>query len=261
MIKADPDLIREMIRKGRRLDNRQYDEYRSVVIEPGIVSSAEGSARVRIGNTEVVAGVKMDIGEPFPDKPGEGVLIVSAEFVPLASPEFESGPPGEDSIEVARVVDRAIRESKSIDVEKLCLKKGEKVWNVFVDIDVLNNDGNLIDASGIAAVVALINTKVPELDKEEKPVYDKKGSKKLPMKGIPLSTTIAKIDERLLTDPLLAEEEAMDARLTIGTINEGNEVQLCSMQKGGKVGLSVEEIDQIIAIAEKKSQEIRKMIK
>ncbi len=94
--------------KGERIDRRKVDDYRKIVVEPGVIEKAEGSARVKIGDTEVLVGVKMDLGEPYPDKPDDGVMIVGAEFSPIASPGFETGPPDENAIELARVVDRGI---------------------------------------------------------------------------------------------------------------------------------------------------------
>lgn len=261
MIEIDASLIRHMTDKGKRIDYRKFTEYRKISIETGIITSAEGSARVRLGSTEVIAGVKMDVGEPFGDTPDEGVLMVAAEFVPLASPEFEAGPPREDAIELSRVVDRAIRESKCIDFKKLCLQEGQKVWMVYVDIDVLDDDGNLIDAAGIAAAAALLDTRIPELNSEGKVTYDEKGKGPLPMKGIPVSTTIAKISGKLLADPNKPETEAMDARLTIGTIDIDNQIHLCSMQKGGSHGITLEELENAIDLAMKQGDYVRELIK
>jgi exosome complex component RRP42 len=261
MIELDTELIKSIAKKGKRIDNRSFDEYRDITIEQNVVSSAEGSARVRLGNTEVVAGIKMDVGEPYADSPDEGVIIVAAELVPLANPEFEAGPPREDAIELSRVVDRAIRESKAIDFEKLCITPKEKVWLVFVDIDILNDAGNLIDACGIAAIAALMSTKMPSLDEDSKPDYDKKTDKSLPMDGIPVSTTFVKIGDALLADPDLAEIRAMDARLTIGTVDKKGKIVIASMQKGGSVGITEDELDKIIDMAIKKGEEIREKLK
>jgi len=109
----------DLVSKGKRPDGRKPDEYRDINIETGVIFKAEGSAKVSIGETQVLAGVKLGIGQPYPDKPDEGVLITGAEFSPVASPEFEAGPPDEDAIELARVVDRGIRESEAIDMKKL----------------------------------------------------------------------------------------------------------------------------------------------
>ncbi|MBI2583868.1 MAG: exosome complex protein Rrp42 [Candidatus Aenigmarchaeota archaeon] len=263
MIEMDDLLIRKLVKRGKRLDGRNFDAYREVSIETNFINSAEGSARLRLGNTEVVVGVKMGIGTPYPDTPDEGVLVVNAELVPLASPEFEKGPPGEESIELARVVDRAIRESKCIAFDKLCIEPGKAVWMVNVDIDVLDDDGNLIDASCMAAVAALATAKMPEYEKNDdsyKVNFDKK-SESLPMKCLPISTTFVRIGDAILADPALDELNAMDARLTIGTLDDGKEIKLCSMQKGGSNGLAVGQVEQIIDLAIEKGKELRKIVK
>lgn len=260
MIGIDPLLVREVIEGGKRVDGRQFDQYRDVTVETNVIPSAEGSARVRFGDTEVLAGVKIDVGTPFADTPDEGVLMVGAEFVPLASPEFESGPPGEDAIEVARVVDRAIRESKSIDVKKLCITPKEKVWMVYVDVDVLDDNGNLIDACSLAALAALSTARIPLLGEDGRVDHDKKGTEALPIEGRPVCCTFVKIGEQIIADPSSAEMQAMDARLTVGTF-EKNGVRLCSMQKGGTAGLTLEEIEKIVHLAEQKGAELRKHVK
>lgn len=263
MIEMDPMLINEIAIRGKRIDNRAFEAYRDVSIETGIISSAEGSARVKLGDTEIVVGVKMEIGTPYPDSQEEGVLTCSAELVPLASPEFEKGPPGEEAIELARVVDRAIRESKCIDFKKLCVKAGEAVWMVFVDMDVLNDDGNLIDAACLAAAAALASAKMPKL-LAEGDRYEADYSaheKRLPMTGIPISTTFAKIGPAIVADPNVVEIKAMGSRLTVGTIDKGGELKLCSMQKGGERGLKIEEVDKIIDLAVAKGDELRSKVR
>ncbi|HME87067.1 MAG TPA: RNA-binding protein, partial [Candidatus Nanoarchaeia archaeon] len=120
----------DYLAKGIRFDGRKPDEFRKMKIEYGVTATAEGSARVTLGDTVVMAGVKMEIGKPYPDTPDQGGLMVGAELLALASPEFESGPPSEWAVEVARVVDRGIRESHAIDVHKLLIKSGEQAWTV-----------------------------------------------------------------------------------------------------------------------------------
>lgn len=248
--------IKNLASKGTRIDNRKPDEYRKIVIEKDVIEKAEGSARVKIGDTEVIAGVKISFGEPYPDKEDEGVMIVGAELSPIASADFETGPPKEDAIELARVVDRGIRESGMIDTKKLCIKKGEKVWMINVDIHIINHSGNLIDASALAAVTALSNTRFPDV-KADKINYDKKTTKKLPVKCQPVTITTARIGETLVMDPNLDEEETMDIRLTVAVKDDGN---ITAMQKGGIGTTSTDEIEKIIQDSVKKSKEIRKLI-
>ncbi len=229
VVRVKQKQIAQLIAKGKRLDGRDLQDYREIKVEQGIIEKAEGSARVLLGKTEVMAGVKIETGEPFPDTPNEGVLTVNAELVPLASPTFEPGPPDENSIELARVVDRGIRESKAIEVEKLCIEPGKKVFVIFVDIYVLNHDGNLIDASALAALAALLNTKMFNYEIEEGEVKIKPGYTSLPVRKHPIAVTFAKINDKLIVDPWLEEEQIMDARLTITIDDDG---KLCALQKG-----------------------------
>ena len=258
MNNVQKEYLLNLISAGKRADDRVIEDFRKTEIKTGVIYKAEGSARVNMGKTEVLAGVKMDIGTPFPDKPDDGVMMVNAEFSPAASPEFETGPPRENSIELSRVVDRGIRESHAIDTKKLCITKSEKVWMVFIDIHIVNHDGNLIDAAALAAVAALYDAKMPEYDKKtEKPDFSKK-TKKLPLACKPVTVTLHKIGENFIIDPTHEEESITEARLTITTKDDGN---LCAMQKGGVKSLSLDEIYKAFDISIKKSKELRKLIK
>jgi exosome complex component RRP42 len=247
--------IVQLISKGKRLDDRGLTDYREIKVEQGIIERAEGSARVLLGKTEVMVGTKIETGQPFPDTPNEGVLTVNAELVPLASSTFEPGPPDENSIELARIVDRGIRESKAIDLEKLCIEPGKKVFVVFVDVYVLNHDGNLIDASALAALAALLNTKMPNYEIEEGEVKIKPGYTQLPLRRHPITATFAKINDKLVVDPWLEEEQIMDARLSIAIDDDGD---ICAIQKGGSGYFSPKQVLEAAKIAKEKTEEIRK---
>ncbi|RLG59308.1 MAG: RNA-binding protein [Candidatus Hydrothermarchaeota archaeon] len=251
------DYIISLLQQGERIDGRKFYEYRNISVETGKFEKAEGSALVKIGNTQVLVGVKLGIGEPYPDSPDMGVLTTSAELVPLASPTFEPGPPDENAIELARVVDRGIRESECIDFEKLCIVEGEKVWIVFVDIHVLDYDGNLFDASSLGAIAALLNAKFPKLE-DDRIIYSEKTNQGLPIIEKPIETTFAKINNKIVLDPNLDEELVMDARLTIATTEKG---EYCALQKGGSGTFSQEEILEIIDVSIEKSKELRKFLR
>ncbi len=249
--------IEALLEKGKRLDERGLLDTREIKIEQGLIEKAEGSARVLLGKTEVLVGVKVQTGEPFPDTPNEGVMTVNAELVPLASPHFEPGPPDENSIELARVVDRGIRESHAIDTAKLCIESGKNVFVVFVDVYVLNHDGNLIDASAIAAMAALMNTKMPNYEVKDGEVKIKQGYTPLPMKSHPITVTIGKINNKLLIDPWLEEESVMDSRITFATNEDGN---ICAIQKGGSSYFTPQQILEASKIALNKAAELRKKL-
>jgi exosome complex component RRP42 len=250
--------IEQLIEKGKRLDARGLGDYRDIKVEQGVIEKAEGSARVFLGKTEVLVGVKVETGTPFPDTPNNGVLTVNAELVPLASPTFEPGPPDENSIELARIVDRGIRESEAIETEKLCIEAGKKVFVVFVDVYVLNHDGNLIDASALAAVAALMNTKMPNYEVKNGEVVIKQGYTQLPMKSHPITVTLGKINNKLIVDPWLEEEQVMDSRISMAFNDEGN---ICAIQKGGSGYFTQQQILEAMKLAQEKAAELRKNIK
>lgn len=244
--KTTKDYVLSMIAKGKRLDGRAFDEFRDVKVEFGVIGNAEGSARVKVGATEIIAGVKLELGEPYPDTPDEGVLKTGAEFLAMAAPEFEFGPPSGESIELARVVDRGIRHANAIDTKALCLVPKEKVWVVYLDMIVVNHDGNLMDAAGIAAIGALLDAKMPKLDENEKPIAGEHTGP-LPVKEIPIPITTRKLvqDGKAvhLLDTTALEEEAIPAWLTITTRSNKN---ICAIQ----LGAGMMHADEVIKIAE-----------
>ncbi|MDI3482289.1 MAG: exosome complex component [Candidatus Methanomethylophilaceae archaeon] len=244
--------IYELLRKGRRMDDRGPHDLRKITVETGVIDTAEGSARVRYGDTEVIAGLKMAIGTPFPDTPDKGVLTTGMELIPMAHPDFEAGPPGSDAIELARVVDRGIRESGMVDVDKLCITPGEEVWMCFIDIYAINHDGNLFDAAALAVVSSLKTATVPAAE------YGKGEDFPLPVTCLPITVTVAKIENTLIVDPTFDEEIISSARLTVTTDENGD---IRAMQKGKSGALTVDEIGQIVDLASEKGEEIRRLIR
>jgi exosome complex component RRP42 len=264
------EYLSKLAEHGKRADGRKFDEFRKIEIETGVVSRAEGSARVKIGNTQVIAGIKMDVGEPYSDSPESGVLTTAAELIPMASPDFEAGPPREDAIELARVVDRGVRESEVVELDKLPIVPGERVWIIFVDIHILDYDGNLFDAASLAALAALMTTKVPI--ERFKPALEKLQKKfpsikqyldehpkdfPLPLTEPPISCTAAKYNGVVVMDPSLDEEEIAEARLTVAT--DKNE-DIRAMQKGLSGSLTREEIKKVIKSSIDNGKEIRKIL-
>ncbi len=242
--------------QGKRLDGRELTEYRTPIrIETEISWTAEGSARVQIGETVVMAGVKLSIEKPYNDTPNEGGIMVNAELVPLSSPEFESGPPGIQAIELSRVTDRGIREAKALDMKKLCIEPGVKAWFVTIDIVTINDAGNLFDACGLAVLTALKSARFPVVDPETGAInYKEKTAEPLPLTKEPLPVTIYKINGQLLVDPTFEEVEVAEARLTVSSDAKG---VLSALQKGGEAPLSITEVGMMIDLAVEKAAFLR----
>ena len=248
----------DAISKGKRLDGRNLDDIRPLEIELDIIKKANGSAKVKLGNSEVIAGVKIETGEPFEGLENKGALIVSAEVLPTASPYIEPGPPDEETVELARVVDRGIRESEMIDLDKLVLVPGKIVYTIFVDCSIINADGNLFDATSYAVVSALASSKIPVLEMQDGKVVNTGNSQDPPVTTIPVSITAIRIGEAVILDPTSEEEACMNARITITTNSNGD---YTAIQKGSTGAFTVEQIKKAAETARIKGEEVRAKLK
>jgi len=259
------DRIKQYLAEGKRFDNRKVDEFRDIKVECCLSKKAEGSAKVKIGKTEVWVGVKLDVGEPYPDSPDKGNMMVTCELLPLSHGKYEYGPPKFEAIELGRLVDRCIRESGYIDFEKLCIKAGEKVWTIFIDVYSINDDGNLLDAAVIGALASLREAKVPAYNEETGKIdYKKEAKEKLPLTDkMPVNFSIYQAGDTIFFDPTIEEEEASQGRLILAAIPT-SPIKICSMQKGETMQISPEKFEEMLEFAEKKHKtflpELNKLI-
>ncbi len=254
--KLKAETIAAIVKKGTRLDGRGLKDYRKLTIIPNYLPKADGSAYVKLGNTQVLVGVKMEVGTPYSDAPNEGVIVVSAEFVPMASPVFEPGPPDENAIELARVIDRSIRETHAIELEKLAIIPGKKVWMVWIDIYVLDHDGNLTDAASIGTLAALMTAKIPkfEITEDEQVLIDKSTYVgELPLRKKVVTVTIGKIKDALIVDPDQEEESVLDSKIMIAVDEDG---VIAGIQKAGLASITKEEAIKAAEIAIEKGKEM-----
>jgi len=254
MPKIQEKRIINYLKEGKRFDGRELGEFRKIEVKTGISNKADGSCSVKIGNTEVYAGVKLEMGEPYPDSADAGNLVTNAELGPMASADFESGAPKINAIELGRIIDRGIRESKFIDLKKLCVKEGEKAWNVYIDLYAINDDGNLMDASGLAALVALANTKMPVYNEETKRIEHEWTNEGLPLnkENLGFNITLHKIGDKIIVDPTAEEEKISNCRISFAVGDDGNGgARITSIQKGKEGAVSDEEMDSIFELLQK----------
>lgn len=253
------DKIYELLQQAKRLDGRSPYEYRKVSIQTNVIEKANGSALVSLGNTKILAGIKVELGPPFSDRPNEGVFSVNAELLPLASASFEAGPPDERGIELARVVDRCIREGKAIDLEKLCLRPGKEVYVMYIDIYVLDYDGNYFDPSLMAAMAALATCRLPRYEVQgDKVVKVDDETIPVPIRNVPLSVTMGIIKDKILVDPSLVEENSLDTSIIIGM--DGNS-RLTGIQKNSPGDIQFNMMEGILKIAEEQNAYLRRVFK
>ena len=250
-----PKLLRahlgELAANDARIDGRDRWEGRELEVEHSVLPRAEGSARVRMGDTIVFAGVKFQIMQPYPDRPNQGGLMCSAEVRPIAGRHWEAGPPSPESIELGRVVDRGIRESGCIDVDSLCIIPGEKAWQEILDLFAISDDGNLFDAFALAGITALRNATIPaerfEVGEDEPLMLSK----------TPIMCSYHRVGGRFIYDASGREELGGDERIHI-TLGDDDNVH--SLQKGLKGIFTADEFEEIMSHACDRTKELRKLI-
>lgn len=250
--------ILQYLKEGKRFDGRKPDEFREIEVRTGISNKAEGSCSVKFGKTEVYAGVKLAIVEPYADALDEGVLAVAAELGPMASADFDIGPPRIEAIELGRVIDRGIRESGVIDWKKLCIKEGEKVWSVNLDIYAVNDAGNLMDVAALAGLIALGDAKMPVYNEKEEKVEHELTKNTVPLirDNMAFNMTVHKIGNQLVIDPVKEEEEISDYRLSVAIASNDGKMRITSIQKGKEGAFSGEELEKILELLDKKFAEM-----
>ncbi|KAI8504416.1 Exosome complex component RRP42 [Branchiostoma belcheri] len=239
-----------------RSDGRACEDYRHVEVETDVVSNTSGSARLRLGNTDILVGVKAEMGEPDPGRPKEGKLEFFVDCSANASPEFEGRGGEELAIEVSNALQRIFNSKSTLDLTALCIIPGGQCWVLFVDVLVLECGGNLFDAVSLAVKAALYNTRIPtvivtaddegqqEIELSDDP-YD---VKRLDVDNVPLIVTLSKIGHRHVVDASWEEELCSLARLTVGVTQKGT---IAGLNKEGSGSLDPESIYEMIESGKK----------
>ncbi|KAG6512714.1 exosome complex component RRP45A-like isoform X1 [Zingiber officinale] len=247
-----------------RVDGRRPFDYRRLNIKFG---REDGCSEVQLGETHVMAYVTSELVQPYRDRPNEGILAIFTDFSPMADPSFEAGRPGESAIELGRVIDRGLRESRAVDMESLCVVAGKLVWSIQVDLHIIDNGGNLVDAANVAALAALLTFQRPECtvggdNGQDIIIHDPKVVEPLPLviHHLPISVTFAFYNKGdiMVIDPTHKEESVMGGKMT-ATINSNGDV--CAIQKAGGEGVMPSVVMQCIRIASVKAADITSKLK
>ncbi|XP_036952355.1 exosome complex component RRP45 [Acanthopagrus latus] len=257
---CERDFLLKAIEEKKRLDGRQTYDYRKMKITFG---TDYGCCFVELGKTRVMAQVSCELVAPKESRPNEGIMFFNIELSPMASPTFEQGRQSELSVKLNRQLERCLRNSKCIDTESLCVVSGEKVWQIRVDVHMLNHDGNLMDAASIAAITALCHFRRPDvgIQGDEVTVYSPEERDPIPLSiyHMPISVSFSFFQQGtyLLVDPCEREERVMDGLLMIA-MNKHREI--CSIQSSGGIMLLKEQVMRCSKIASVKVSEITELI-
>ncbi|GAB5570530.1 exosome complex component RRP45 isoform X1 [Prionailurus iriomotensis] len=241
------------IEEKKRLDGRQTYDYRNIKITFG---TDYGCCIVELGKTRVLGQVSCELVSPKLNRATEDLLV-----------------------KLNRLLERCLRNSKCIDTESLCVVAGEKVWQIRVDLHLLNHDGNIIDAASIAAIVALCHFRRPDVSVQgdEVTLYTPEERDPVPLSihHMPICVSFAFFQQGciqpqiclglfnvhfstyLLVDPNEREERVMDGLLVIA-MNKHREI--CTIQSSGGIMLLKDQVLRCSKIAGVKVLEITELI-
>ncbi|BAT85178.1 hypothetical protein VIGAN_04268600 [Vigna angularis var. angularis] len=151
-----------------RCDGRKRLTYRPILVETGVIPQANGSARVRMGATDVIASIKAELGKPSLLQPNKGKVSIYIDCSSTAEPAFEGRGGDELAAELSNALQDCLLGGKSgagagVDLSSLIVVEGKICWDLYIDGLVVSSDGNLLDALGAAIKAALCNTGIPRV--------------------------------------------------------------------------------------------------
>ncbi|KAG9015404.1 hypothetical protein FRB94_000008 [Tulasnella sp. JGI-2019a] len=219
--------LERFLAEGIRPDGRECEEWRPVSVNLGSISTADGSALVKMGDTTVVCGIKAEIAEPDLDSPGHGWLVPNVDLPAICSPKFKPGPPGEEAQVLSERLNEVLTLAKVIPTTSLCIEKGKAAWVLYVDVTCINYDGNPMDAILLAVMAALRNTRLP------KPKFDEDTGRTtcsrieripLDIRRVPLCASFGIFDSKhILSDASAFEEPLLETSVSV-TVDESGKV-------------------------------------
>jgi len=230
------DFIFASAQDGIRIDGRGLLVERDIQIFP--VPGGNGVVEVCIGETRCLAATHAEVVAPLPERPSEGFFSFLVDYSPMASPSYElQSNVQKRQADVSRVVERAVRQGRALDVEGLCILAGRKVWSVRVDVRVLDDAGNVCDCASIATLASLLSFRRNDVTVtgDDVIVHSVEDRDPVPLivHHVPLSTSFSLLNATTcVLDPLLSEEQVALGTLII-TANKFGEI--CGVHKAGGV--------------------------
>ena len=166
---------------------------------------------------------------------------------------------GEMRVEISRLIDKVLKSSRATDRVSLCIVQGRLVWSVGVDLFIINEDGNLLDACFISSIICLMNTRMPEvLMARDRIRINEEKLKYMSIHHIPVCTTFYFINGQAIVDANSKEERLAKSRLSI-CMNIFEDV--CGMSSLGNLQVDPKTVLRCTKTALEKTKEITHLIR
>mmetsp|Transcript_12390 Transcript_12390/g.37817 ORF Transcript_12390/g.37817 Transcript_12390/m.37817 type:complete len:266 (-) Transcript_12390:1116-1913(-) len=248
------DYLRLFLEKNVRPDGRGPDECRKTSVRNGSIGTALGSSMVKIGNTSVIAGVSASAVERPHEKLDMAPIEVSVELLPLCSNRFRPGRKSEEAHALNEMAQQHVR--RLVDATQLEIEAGALVWSIVIDIYCLDHDGNLEDAVALAAMAALLDTRLPTVGSDDSGFHllESERTKQISLREIIVPVTFIVFEsQHTLVDPTASEENLSDASLTVLIDQSGG---LRGISKPGGPPVSSKDLQRCCALARKRAESL-----
>lgn len=245
-----------------REDNRSQFKYRPIAIKQ---LEDNGQVEVKIGLTRIISQIYAKIVTPYVDRPNEGQAVFSIDTNHLKSnAEFMQS--NEDLNEfrthLNNLLEKGLRETKALDTNSLCIIPGKLVWKIVIDINIINNDGNVYDACLLSAVASWLSYRIPFLRKKGSKIISDFNKIFLTMLHIPICITFGLFNNgtklQYICDATLKEEMVMNGMMNV-TANIFDSI--CYLQFTSEIQVSCDEINKMLMLAKEKIKELHKILK
>ncbi|TBU28684.1 ribosomal protein S5 domain 2-like protein [Dichomitus squalens] len=228
--------LERFLAENVRPDGRDFDEWRDISVNVGSISTADGSALVRLGSTTIVCGVKAEIAEPELDKPKDGFLVPNLDLPAICSPKFKPGPPTDEAQVISDRLNDVLISSGVVSTSSLCIEPSKSAWVLYVDATCINYDGNAFDATLLAMVAALKNTRLPKARYDEdrqQTICSRKVKEPLQIGRLPTSFSFGIFDgAHILADPTSFEEPLLDTSVSVVVDDAGGLISVMQLGLG-----------------------------
>jgi exosome complex component RRP41 len=214
-------------KKGLRVDGRKPEDLRSIKIEVGILSNADGSAYIEQGKNKILAAVfgPKEMHPKHLALPDRMVIRCRYHMAPFSVQERKSPAPSRREIELSKVIREALEPAIFIEHYP---RTGIDIF-----IEVLQADGSTRCASITAASVALADAGIP-------------------MRDLVAACSAGKVDDTIVLDLMDTEDKMGEADVPVAFMSNQNAITLLQMDGT----LTLEEFESAVNLAIEGCQKI-----
>ncbi len=194
----------ELIKEGKRLDGRGFDELRPIKIEVGVLKRADGSCYFELGDNKVIAAVygPREMHPRHAQDAKMAVVKFRYNMAPFSVDDRKRPGPDRRSVEISKVSREAL--------DPVIMREYYPKTAIDVYVEILQSDAGTRTVGINAASVALADAGIP-------------------MKDLVSSVAVGKIDGEIVLDLNAMEDNHGEADMPVAMVARTNTITLLQM--------------------------------